>query len=73
MNTSKSIPKFSDVLTAHERIGLETTQTPVLKDTPLDRTIGGKVFLKCENLQRGGAFKFRGAWNTASQLTNIQK
>ena len=72
MDITRSIPKFSDVLAAYEQIRLEIIQTPVLHDTPLDQTTGGKVFLKCENVQRGGAFKFRGAWNTASQLTDIQ-
>lgn len=43
--------------------------TPVLTSATLDREIGASVRLKCENLQRGGAFKFRGAWNAMSRLS----
>jgi len=42
--------------------------TPVLTSRQLDEASGAQVFLKCENLQRMGAFKFRGAWNTISRL-----
>ncbi|MGE4660041.1 MAG: pyridoxal-phosphate dependent enzyme, partial [Arenicellales bacterium] len=38
-------------------------------DTPIDQRVGVEVFFKCENLQRIGAFKFRGAWNALSQLS----
>lgn len=73
MATSESILKFSDVLAAHERMRFQVLQTPILYGTPLDQDTGRKVFLKCENVQRGGAFKFRGAWNTVSQLTDAQR
>ena len=43
-------------------------RTPVVTSRTLDAMLGAQVFLKCENLQRMGAFKFRGAWNTISQL-----
>src|SRR6185503_16163027 len=42
--------------------------TPVLRSRQLDEACGASVFLKCENLQRMGAFKFRGAWNAISAL-----
>jgi threonine dehydratase len=43
-------------------------RTPVLRSRTLDRLVGAEVFLKCENFQRGGAFKFRGAYHTAARL-----
>jgi threonine dehydratase len=43
-------------------------RTPVATSQTLDHRTGARVFLKCENLQRGGAFKFRGAWNAISRL-----
>jgi threonine dehydratase len=48
-------------------------QTPVMTSRTLNRLTGQQVFLKCENFQRGGSFKFRGAYNTISQLTPEQK
>jgi threonine dehydratase len=68
MSVDKQILEFSDVLTAHKRIRYKTLRTPVLYETPLDLTARAKIFLKCENSQRAGAFKFRGAWNAAMQL-----
>ncbi|MFE7169289.1 threo-3-hydroxy-L-aspartate ammonia-lyase [Streptomyces sp. NPDC057616] len=47
-------------------------RTPVLHSRTLDALVGAEVFLKCENFQRVGAFKFRGAYNAASQLTPEQ-
>ena len=46
--------------------------TPVLRSRTLDRLVGAEVFLKCENFQRGGAFKFRGAYHTAARLPHDQ-
>jgi threo-3-hydroxy-L-aspartate ammonia-lyase len=43
-------------------------RTPVATSSTLDARVGARVFMKCENLQRGGAFKFRGAWNAISHL-----
>ena len=42
--------------------------TPVVRSRQLDERTGAQVFLKCENLQRVGAFKFRGAWNAITAL-----
>ena len=47
--------------------------TPVLTSRTLDGLVGAEVFLKCENLQRTGAFKFRGAYNAVSRLTPEQR
>jgi threonine dehydratase len=58
-----------DVEAASERLRDHAHRTPVLSSTTLDERLGATVFLKAENLQRGGAFKFRGAFNAISQLT----
>jgi len=59
---------FDDVRAASERLrGLAHT-TPIVTSRTLDALAGGELFLKCENLQRGGAFKFRGAYNMISLL-----
>jgi threonine dehydratase len=59
---------FDDILAARERLRGVAHHTPVVTSRTLDGMTGRSVFLKCENLQRGGAFKFRGAYNTISQL-----
>ena len=59
---------YQDVAAAHERIRPHAKRTPVLTSSTLDALTGARVFFKCENLQRMGAFKFRGAYNALSQL-----
>jgi threonine dehydratase len=53
---------------ARRRVQHVALRTPVLTSTTLDARTGARVFLKCENLQRMGAFKFRGAWTMVSRL-----
>jgi threonine dehydratase len=60
---------YDDVGAAHERIKGVAHRTPVLRSTTADALIGARLFFKCENLQRMGAFKFRGAYNALSQLS----
>jgi len=60
---------YDDVAAAHERIKGVAHRTPVLRSTTADALIGVRLFFKCENLQRMGAFKFRGAYNALSQLS----
>jgi threo-3-hydroxy-L-aspartate ammonia-lyase len=60
---------YEDVAAAHERIKGVARRTPVLTSSTADALIGARLFFKCENLQRMGAFKFRGAYNALSQLT----
>jgi threo-3-hydroxy-L-aspartate ammonia-lyase len=67
------IMDFEDVATAHERIRREARRTPVLTSTTIDTLTGTQAFFKCENLQRMGAFKFRGAFNALSQLSAEDK
>ncbi|MET8827174.1 pyridoxal-phosphate dependent enzyme [Streptomyces sp. NPDC004610] len=58
-----------DVRDAAARLAGVAHRTPVLRSRTLDALVGAEVLLKCENFQRVGAFKFRGAYNTASRLT----
>ena len=64
---------FSDVQSAAERLRGQAHRTPVVTSRTFDQIAGCRVFFKCENLQRGGAFKFRGAYNALSQLTLEQR
>ncbi len=61
-------PSFNSVRDAAERLRGIVHRTPVLTSRTLDAIAGGSVFLKCENLQRMGAFKFRGAYNCIVQI-----
>jgi threonine dehydratase len=61
------------VLTAAQRIQGIANRTPVMTSRTLNRLTGREIYLKCENFQRVGAFKFRGAYNAVSQLTEAQK
>jgi threonine dehydratase len=64
---------FAKIKSAQERLRGHANITPVMTSRTLDRLAGAEVFLKCENFQRGGAFKFRGAFNAMSQLSTEQK
>src|SRR6266571_6754482 len=68
-NSLMSSVSFDDVAAAHERIRAQAKRTPVLSSSTVDALTGARVFLKCENFQRMGAFKFRGAYNAMSQLS----
>ena len=60
---------FEDVLRAEERLAGVAHRTPVFTSRTVDELTGYRVFFKAENMQRAGAFKFRGAYNTLSQLS----
>ncbi|MBN8945478.1 MAG: threonine/serine dehydratase [Rhizobiales bacterium] len=62
------LPVAADILDARARLAGVAIRTPLLRSEQLDAVSGGKVFVKCENLQRSGAFKFRGAYNCISRL-----
>ncbi len=62
------IPSIADVLAASQRISGEIRVTPVLTDPQFNEVLGCELWLKCENLQRTGAFKFRGASNAIARL-----
>lgn len=57
---------------AHDRIRDKIHRTPVLTSASLDRHSGGSLFFKCENMQKGGAFKARGATNAVFSLTDAE-
>ncbi|HEY5897429.1 MAG TPA: threo-3-hydroxy-L-aspartate ammonia-lyase [Burkholderiales bacterium] len=59
---------YPDIAAAHERIKGAAHRTPVFTSSTIDALLGAQLFFKCENLQRMGAFKFRGAYNALSQL-----
>lgn len=65
---SLRLPGYADVARAAERIAGAAHRTPVLTARTADERTGGRLFFKAENLQRGGAFKFRGAYNAISAL-----
>jgi len=64
---------FGDIEAAHARLHGVAHRTPVLTSSSVDALTGAAVRFKCENLQRMGAFKFRGAYNALAQLTDDQK
>jgi threonine dehydratase len=66
-------PTFEDVRAAAQRLHGHAHRTPVLRSATLDQQLGAQVFFKCENFQRMGAFKFRGAFNALAQFTPAQK
>jgi len=65
---SPRLPDFADVVAAAARIGPHVVRTPVMRSAAFDARVGRSVFFKCENLQTGGAFKYRGAMNALLQL-----
>jgi threonine dehydratase len=64
---------YDDVVTAHRRIAGIVRRTPTLTSATADALTGARLFFKCENFQRMGAFKFRGACNAIAQLSAGQK
>ena len=64
---------YDDVAAAAHTLAGIAHRTPVLTSRTVDARTGASVFFKCENLQRGGAFKFRGAYNALARLTMEQK
>src|SRR5258708_10240304 len=60
---------YADVAAAAERLAGHAHRTPVMTSRTVDERTGARVFFKCENFQRMGAFKFRGAYNAMSRLS----
>jgi threonine dehydratase len=65
--------QYADVAVAAERLDGIANRTPVLTSRTVDERTGASAFFKCENFQRVGAFKFRGAYNALSEFTEEQK
>jgi threonine dehydratase len=66
------VPTFDDVLAAHDRIRPHIHRTPVLTSSYFNELTGAELFFKCENFQKAGAFKVRGACNAVFGLTEEQ-
>src|SRR5512137_2741901 len=64
---------FDDIQLAARRLDGHAHHTPVVTSRTLNELVRAEVYCKCENLQRAGAFKFRGAYNTISQLSAEQR
>jgi len=67
------LPTLSDIQAAHERIKPFIHRTPVMSSRQLNRIFGCEMFFKCENFQKVGAFKFRGATNAVLSLPESEK
>ncbi|KVT70407.1 serine dehydratase [Burkholderia ubonensis] len=73
MTTTFELPTFADVEAAATRIAGIAHRTPVHTSRTLNELIGAEVYVKCENFQRMGAFKFRGAFNALSKFSPEQR
>jgi threonine dehydratase len=71
--TGIPLPTYADVVDASRRLEGMAHRTPVHTSRTLDERLLARVFLKCESLQRAGAFKFRGAYNAISRLTEAER
>ena len=69
----QTYPTFDDVKAAALRLKGHAHRTPVLISATADALLGAQIFFKCENFQRMGAFKFRGAFNAMSMLSEAQQ
>lgn len=67
------MPTQSDLLNAYKNVAPHVHRTPVLTSTLLNKRAGAQLFFKCENFQRMGAFKMRGAVNAIQQLSEQQR
>ncbi len=72
-NASIALPTYDDVAAAARRIEGHAHRTPVLRSRTADALLGAQLFFKCENQQRMGAFKFRGAFNALSRFSPEQR
>lgn len=68
-----NLPVYEDVVAASGRIEGHAHRTPVMTSRTMDQEVGAQIFFKCENLQRMGAFKFRGAFNALSTFDEAQR
>ncbi len=73
MTTTSAQPRFEDIAAAREVLSGITLETPLLRSRVLSERIGGPVYLKCENLQRTGSFKARGAYLRISRLSEAER
>ena len=71
--TPEMLPTYADVEAASQRLSGHAHRTPVMTSRTMDAELGAELFFKCENLQRMGAFKFRGAFNALSRFDARQR
>jgi threonine dehydratase len=69
----RALPTFDDIVAAAARISGHAHRTPVVTSRTIDAEFDAEVFFKCENFQRTGSFKFRGAFNALSRFTEEQR
>ena len=69
----QTLPTYTDVIAAAERIKGHAHRTPVLRSRTIDARLDASLYFKCENMQRIGAFKFRGAFNAIAALDEAQQ
>jgi threonine dehydratase len=67
------VVSYDEVIDASRRLEGVARRTPVATSRTLDERLGASLFLKCENLQRAGAFKFRGAYNAIASLSEVER
>jgi len=68
-----ALPTYADVVAAADRLRGHAHRTPVLRSRTADEALGAEIFFKCENFQRMGAFKFRGAFNALARFDDSQR
>ncbi len=73
LSAAKLLVTYADIAAAVDRLQDQAHHTPVLTSRTVDQRTGSQVFFKCENLQRTGSFKFRGAYNALAQLPPEQR
>jgi len=71
--TDQTLPTYADVVAASQRIAGVAPRPPVMTSRTANSELGAEVFFKCENLQRMGAFKFRGAYNALAKFDAGQR
>lgn len=71
--TPEMLPTYADVEAASQRLSGHAHRTPVMTSRTMNTELGAELFFKCENLQRMGAFKFRGAFNALSRFDARQR
>ncbi|MBP8960017.1 MAG: pyridoxal-phosphate dependent enzyme [Bacteroidales bacterium] len=67
------LPELSDIIQSYKRINPFIHRTPVMTSKQINKIFGGELFFKCENFQKTGSFKFRGATNAVLQLNDKEK
>ena len=70
---NRALPRYQDVQEAAERLRSVVHRTPVLTSQTLNGRLDAEIFFKCENLQKVGAFKFRGAYNAIAKLSDEER